>query len=669
MKTYALVVSVVCLFVLASCATGGGIKSTYEPSESVYTLQILHFADIDGNEITALDAVENFSGLVDVFSNDAQYANSTLVLSSGDNIIPGPRFYAAEQSLVRALTGSNEPGHVDIAFLNALGVKASVLGNHELDVGPGEFADALSSEERNGVVFPGSEFVYLSTNTDFTADSDTAELVGTNGASVEDLKGKLAGYAFATVNGEKIGLVGASTPLLPSITSVGSLTFSPSNSDWTIDDLAAVIQPSVDALIAQGINKVILLAHMQQISVEKELATKLSGVDIIIGGGSNTRMGDENDKLFGSDGGFQETYPYETSAADGLPTLVINVDGDYKYLGRLVANFDADGVLVVDELDSKLNGSWASSDENVAALGASPNADVVAIRNAVDEVLNQQFGNVQGYTNVYLDGRREMVRTRSTNLGNLSSDANLWYANLLSADPVHVSIKNGGGIRTEIGRALVPPGSVNYDEAIYEPPAANPKAGTVVGAITEGHLKATFRFDNGLVLLTATAAELKMLLEHGIASTEPGATPGAFPQVGGMKMNFDITRSPGERITSLAVTDLQGNVTDVLVADGVLQGSPSRQLRLVTLNFLANGGDGYPYDKLANPSRVNLYEGTGFGEDTDYPDANFGNDPGKNSSFSYTGGEQDAFAEYLQEFYGEPAGAFSMAENAMRIEY
>ena len=32
---------------------------------------------------------------------------------------------------------------------------------------------------------------------------------------------------------------------------------------------------------------------------------------------------------------------------------------------------------------------------------------------------------------LYLDGRRSQVRTQETNLGDLTADANLWYANLL----------------------------------------------------------------------------------------------------------------------------------------------------------------------------------------------------------------------------------------------
>ena len=78
------------------------------------------------------------------------------------------------------------------------------------------------------------------------------------------------------------------------------------------------------------------------------------------------------------------------------------------------------------------------------------------------------------------------------------------------------------------------------------------------------------------------------------------------------------------------------------MANSVLQGDAGRPFRLVTLNFLANGGDDYPFAKLSNPDRRNLYEGTAYGEDIDYPDENLSGDPGKNSSFSSTGGEQDA---------------------------
>ena len=89
----------------------------------------------------------------------------------------------------------------------------------------------------------------------------------------------------------------------------------------------------------------------------------------------------------------------------------------------------------------------------------------------------------------------------------------------------------------------------------------------------------------------------------------------------------------------------------MVVSAGAIQGDPTRTFNLVTLNFLANGGDSYPItdSDLSAPNRINFYEGLGFGEEVDFPDGNLGNDPGGNSTLSYTGGEQDAFAEFLLE--------------------
>ncbi|MEO1012974.1 MAG: bifunctional metallophosphatase/5'-nucleotidase [Bacteroidota bacterium] len=599
-----------------------------------FVLQLLHYADVDGNEETALSAVDEFSALVQGISNDPDYGSQTLLVTSGDIIIPGSRFFAAEQSAVRAVTGSNEPGHADIAFANAFGVVASAVGNHELDAGPGEFADAIQAEAGGGAEFIGSAFPFLSTNIDFGPDDDFS--IGMDGSEANTMGTQVAKYAVATVNGERIGLVGASTPTLPSITSTGSLVVSGEGGNMA---LAAEIQPAVDALKGAGVNKIILLAHMQQISIEKELATLLDGVDIIVAGGSNTRMGDAGDTLFTGDGGFAETYPFMANDANNDPTLVVNVDGDYKYLGRLVVGFDAYGVIDTDTLDEYLNGSYASESSVVSSVNGSPIAEVMDIQNALNTVIDIQFSNVLGFSDVYLDGRRSQVRTQETNLGNLTADANLWYANLLSDAPVQISLKNGGGIRTEIGTAVLPPGSTDPNDVEFTAP----------DNISEGNLRAVLRFDNGLVRLTVTAAELKDILEHAVAGTAAGATPGQFPQVGGMRFSFDATATPrtapgnGSRVSEIVVGD------EIVVSGGAVQGDASRTFNLVTLNFLANGGDSYPFTDadLSAPNRINFYEGTGFGEEIDYPDANLANDPGANDSFSYTGGEQEALAEYL----------------------
>ena len=97
------------------------------------------------------------------------------------------------------------------------------------------------------------------------------------------------------------------------------------------------------------------------------------------------------------------------------------------------------------------------ADGDIDADDANPFADgsrgdlVNDIAQGVGGVIQRQDGNLFGKTNVYLDGRRGEVRTEETNLGDLTADANLWYAQQTD-NTVMVSIKNGGGIRDLIGR-------------------------------------------------------------------------------------------------------------------------------------------------------------------------------------------------------------------------
>ena len=65
-------------------------------------------------------------------------------------------------------------------------------------------------------------------------------------------------------------------------------------------------------------------------------------------------------------------------------------------------------------------------------------------------MVTDKDGNVFGRSLVFLEGRRDFVRTEETNLGNLTADANLAMARQTDAATV-ISIKNGGGIRAEIG--------------------------------------------------------------------------------------------------------------------------------------------------------------------------------------------------------------------------
>lgn len=637
---------------MAGCQDGDGFKDFDYPPDAgpqEFTLQILHASDMESDG-EAVEYAPRFSAILKNLRSE--YPENTVVLSSGDNYLPGPFFSAGEgtDTALKEAIGAPAVGRADIALLNAMGFQASAMGNHEFDQGPGVIADLLQSEtlEEEGLdedgnpttltyVYPGTSFPYLSVNLDFTEDAALGPLVGPDRQPANILDGQIAKSTVIKVPaGELIGVVGATTPTLASISAPGGgIVVGPVDADGnTLPEdyvkLAELIQAEVDALSAMGIDKIILLAHMQQIAIEKQLAALLSDVDVIIGGGSNTILADSNDRLRAGDTAV-DTYPQEIDSATGDPVLVINTDGNFHYVGRLVVNFDVAGVIKTGELDPEINGIYAADEQG--ATGLSAISVVEAIAAAVAEVISTKDGNLFGNTAVFLDGLRVNVRTQETNLGNLTADANLAVAR--EVDPTTViSIKNSGGIRAPIGVFEFPSGSTNPDDVIKAPPKANPLAGKEEGQISQLDIENALRFNNDLTLLTVTAEQLQALVEHGVAAVAPGATPGQFPQIGGMRFSYDPSKEAGKRVVSLIVEAEGGDVT--VVEAGTLQPGVG-PFRVVTLRFLAEGGDSYPFPTEEAANRVDLLSS----EDIDAAEI----------TFAAVGSEQHALAKYLKLNY------------------
>ena len=666
-----------------------------------FTLQVLHGSDFEGGIPAVNDAI-GFSAVVNKLKDDARYKTNTLILSSGDNYIPGPFLNASSDRSLDGIGGlpvtptanNAQPviGRGDIGILNAIGIQASALGNHEFDLGIRQVRDIL----RVGSGNPGTNFPYLSTNLDFAPEITAGNLGATdlaanqNTADASTIKGKIAKSTVINVAGidgltgtaddQKIGIVGATTPTLANISSSGSTIVRPAN-PIDYDALAAEIQVSVDLLKAQGINKIILLSHMQQLNIERdELAKRLKDVDIIIAGGSHTLLSDANDILRTGDS-TKGDYPIVKTGADGKPVLVVNTDANYKYVGRLVTEFDNDGVILVNKLDSAINGAYATDDAGVDRVYGSnvdtravANQNVVAIADGIKAVISSKDSLIVGKADVFLNGTRGDVRTQETNFGNLTADANLALARQI--DPtVLISIKNGGGIRDNIGQVSAAPGAVNSDDVIKLPTQPNALApNKKVGDVSQLDIENSLRFNNDLTLLTVTAQQLRQVIEHSIAATATGATPGQFPQVSGLSFSFDTTKTAiafnpatgevttqGDRVRNLVVLNEDGSPRDIIVKDGVLVGDASRTLRLITLNFLAGtspttptnslGGDSYPFAAFVkqNPTLANRVDLRGETVDLNLNgkvDSALTLNAGK-FTFAAAGSEQDALAEYL----------------------
>ncbi|MGD1698718.1 bifunctional metallophosphatase/5'-nucleotidase [Dapis sp. BLCC M229] len=653
---------------LSDLFKGFGWFSKSEPAATTFSLQLLHASDFEAG-LEAMEDAPRFSAVLNALKDD--YPN-TLFLSSGDNYIPSPFLFASgDPSMSDTPVGKAGIGHADIEIHNQLGLQASTFGNHDFDLGTKEVSNIIEpSGEYRGALFP-----YLSANLNFGTDPDLADKVTENGQEISTFSaGQLAGTAIATVGNEKIGIVGATTPLLPEIASSGDVTVLPKN-QTDYDALAADIQVAVDELTATGINKVILLAHMQQLNIERdELAPRLRNVDIIVAGGSHTLLSDETDRLRAGDTS-AGPYPILKTDADGNPIAVVNTKANYTYVARLVVDFDGDGILVPESIDPSVSGAYATDEEGVAAIGGTPDPEIVAITDALNEVIASQDGNVFGNTTVFLRGDRSFVRTEETNLGNLTSDADLAYAK--TVDPTtRIALKNGGSIRSNIGIINAASGSTDPNDFELLPPEANPEAGKAEGEVSELDINNSLRFNNGLTLMTLTAEQLLQTIEHGVSGTAPGATPGQFPQVGGLKFSFDAERPAGDRVISLVV--LGDDESDVVAQDGELVGDPSRTFRAITVNYLADGGDSYPYPSFlsADPvlfNRVDLLGEPDSDSDGDFEPEEDLNQNGKRdeaiaepvdgfANFAPFGTEQDSLAEYFHQVFPTAESAFQQAD-------
>jgi Ca2+-binding RTX toxin-like protein len=137
------------------------------------------------------------------------------------------------------------------------------------------------------------------------------------------------------------------------------------------------------------------------------------------------------------------------------------------------------------------------------------------------------------------------------------------------------------------------------------------------------------------------------VLEHGVSDWTPTSTQGKFPQLSGVEFSFDGTQTAGSRVINAKIVDEDGNLVQILAADGEVVGDPGRAIRIVTLDFLTTGGDSYPIQGFVNadPAFANkVVLTTAMQADGNFDGA---------ATFAADGSEQDALAEHLLANYLE----------------
>jgi 2',3'-cyclic-nucleotide 2'-phosphodiesterase (5'-nucleotidase family) len=97
-------------------------------------------------------------------------------------------------------------------------------------------------------------------------------------------------------------------------------------------------------------------------------------------------------------------------------------------------------------------------------------------------------------------------------------------------------------------------------------------------------------FENSICSVRLTGAELRAALEHGVANVGKKAD-GRFPQVSGMRFEYDAARPVGKRVTGVWLTHRD---THDPLEDG-------KSYTVAINSYLAHGGDGYRVFLEAQP--------------------------------------------------------------------
>ncbi|KAJ0174737.1 hypothetical protein K1T71_009845 [Dendrolimus kikuchii] len=358
-------------------------------------------------------------------------------------------------------------------------VRCGSLGNHEFDTGVGGLTPFIEN-----LTCP-----VLAANLDL---KKVPEL-----SSEANLKKSV----ILDVAGQKIGIVGYLTPETKTLALPNDVEY--------IDEVTA-LRREVKNLQNQGINIIIALGHSGYVK-DMEIAEQVDGVDLVIGGHTNTFLWNgtvpDREKSQGS-------YPTYVTQASGRRVPVVQAYAYTKYLGYLKIIFNSDGEII------NLSGEPILLDNTVPQ-----DQEILNIVEKYRSGILNTTAEVVGITSVVLDGQ---CQTNECNLGNMITDAMVFkYA--ISYNGEHwtdapIAILQGGGIRTSIVHAKMPTN------------------------ITKGDLLGVMPFDGTLVTKTMNGSVLLSMLEHSVAKYSTLDPPGRFLQYSGIRVVYNLKKPVGKRV-------------------------------------------------------------------------------------------------------------------------
>ena len=296
--------------------------------------------------------------------------------------------------------------------------------------------------------------------------------------------------------GERIGLIGLTPQDTDELASPGP--------NVTFMDPSTAVQDEVNKLTAMGINKIIVLSHSSY-AVDQVVAANTTGVDVIVGGHSNTLLSNTNDRAEGA---------YPTMVGN---TAIVQAYAYGKFLGELNVTFDDVGEILSAEGEPLIMDANVVEDDDTKARIAQAAVPLQEIR--------QQ---VVASASAVIEGDRAVCRVQECEMGNLVADAML---DRVADQGVTIAIANSGGLRASID----------------------------AGDVTMGEVLTVLPFQNTLATFKISGQGVIDALENGVSQVEE--VKGRFPQVAGLRFTWDTNVAPNEgRVIEVMVATGDGFV-------------------------------------------------------------------------------------------------------------
>lgn len=476
-----------------------------------------------------------------------------------------------------ALTGTlyfnraGADGEADAALMNTVCFDAFTLGNHEFDKGDTGLKGFLDLLRKGTCKTP-----VLSANVQFGAGS---------ALHATRAPGYVSPSTVVERDGQKIGIVGLT------IAQKTKASSSP-DADTTFQDETAAAQREIDALRAKSVNKIILLSHIGY-DYDKQVAARLSGVDVVVGGDSHTLLGPSTltSSGVGSPAG---AYPTRIADKDGKPVCVVQAWEYAQVVGELKVSFNAQGEVTqctgtphVLIGDSFTLGGKAATDAEKAAIKANAAATGVLRITAPSEPATTALQPFKDRVAVFNKTQVAVVPQELCSRRVPGGVGSVDYSRSSAACNAEGSVSlRGGDIQQLVAQAYLEVANEKYGGADITLQSGGGVRIPLQGTVTAAQVIQVLPFGNMLFRLDITGQEVKGMLEDGLEAVYgAGGSTGPYPYAGGLRYDVNAKAAFGSRVGNIEVRNPATGAWGAL--------DTAKTYKLFVLSFNATGGDGY----------------------------------------------------------------------------